>query len=126
MSYDPSTDPAWADYLATYGATTSDTSSSSAYDSGTGSSGSGSDDGSASESGTGTGTPAGAATRCLVPKLRGTRVKAARLSLKSSGCRVGKIKRVHKAGRRGRVLRQSVRAGKTMPVGTRVNLRVGR
>jgi hypothetical protein len=124
MSYDPSTDPAWADYLATYGATTSDTSSSSAYDSGSGSSGSGSDDGSASESGPG--TAAGAATQCLVPKLRGTRVKAARLSLKSSGCRVGKIKRVHKAGRRGRVLRQSVRAGKTMPVGTRVNLRVGR
>ena len=62
-----------------------------------------------------------------MPKLRGTRIKAAKATLRASKCRVGKIKRVHKgASHHGRVLRQSVRPGKAMAAGTRVNLRVGR
>jgi hypothetical protein len=82
-----------------------------------------SDSGSAAE--TAAGGVAGAA--CVVPKLRGAKVKDAKATLRANGCRVGKVKRAKGRGvKRGRVLRQSRRAGRTLVSGTRINLRVRR
>ena len=67
------------------------------------------------------------ATRCVVPRLRGVRVAAAKKALRAAGCRPGAVKKVTaKRGRRGRVVRQSPRAGRTVAAGTRVKLRVRR
>lgn len=64
---------------------------------------------------------------CVVPRLRFRRIAAARRQLVASHCGVGKV--AHRTTRRvnrRRVLRQSARAGTAMPLGTPVDLVVGR
>jgi hypothetical protein len=58
--------------------------------------------------------------RCVVPKLKGKTLKAAKAALKKAHCRAGKLTRVHAATKVGRVARQSRVAGKHLPVGTKV------
>lgn len=68
------------------------------------------------------------APRCVVPKVVGLKLAAARKKIKRARCAVGKIRRVHVRSRRkvGRVIAQSPRAGTRRPAGTRVTLAVGR
>ena len=64
---------------------------------------------------------------CVVPRLRGKTVPAARTALARARCVLGRVRRVRiGSGRIGRVLWQSVRAGSRRPRGTRVSIAVGR
>ena len=72
-------------------------------------------------------TPAASdAVLCVVPRLKGRRLKAARKALRRAHCRLGKVSRRKAPRRAGRVLKQSRRPGRELPEGTRVALRVGR
>jgi subtilisin family serine protease len=65
--------------------------------------------------------------RCVVPRLGGKTVPAARTALARARCVLGRVRRVRiRRGRVGRVLSQSVRAGTRRPRGTRVGIVVGR
>ncbi len=71
--------------------------------------------------------PRRTATRCRVPNLRGRTVAAARRALRARNCRLGAVTRVRARGvARGRVLSHRPRAGRVLPAGTRVHVRVRR
>jgi DNA-binding beta-propeller fold protein YncE len=57
---------------------------------------------------------------CVVPNVRGKRLRTARRKLRRAECRLGKVK-----GHGRRVRRQSPRPGKDLPSGSRVNVRLG-
>ena len=60
---------------------------------------------------------------CVVPKLRGKTVKAAKRAIRAHDCTVGKVK--HAASRKmkkGHVISQRPRAGRHLRHGARVNL----
>jgi TolB protein len=57
---------------------------------------------------------------CVVPKLRRSTLAKARTNLKLMGCRAGKV-----TGTKGRVTAQSVKAGKVLKAGAKVNLTIG-
>ena len=85
----------------------------------------GSDGSGSGEPGTTSGTqrtPAAAAKRCVVPKLKGRTLAAAKRALKRAGCRVGKVSKRRSRKHAGTVLAQSKRAGRRLPRGTRVKL----
>jgi PASTA domain len=72
-------------------------------------------------------TNAIAPPRCLVPRLRGKTVPAARTALARARCVLGRVRRVRiSRGRIGRVRSQSPAAGARRPLGTRVTITVGR
>jgi hypothetical protein len=73
------------------------------------------------------GTAPSKSKRCVVPKLRGKKLKAARKALTKAHCRTGKVKR-RKAGKakRGRVISSSPKAGARRKRNTKVALVVGR
>jgi PASTA domain len=62
------------------------------------------------------------ARTCRVPKLRGRTLAAAKRALRRAGCRVGKLSGTKVRGKRVRVRSQRVRAGRTVPLGTKVRL----
>ena len=65
--------------------------------------------------------------RCIVPRLGGKTLAAARVALRRARCAVGRIRRVRsRRARRGRVLAQGTRAGTRRPVGTKVAVTIGR
>jgi outer membrane protein assembly factor BamB len=73
-------------------------------------------------------TDAGAPThpgQCVVPRVTGKRLAAARTQIVASGCTVGSIRRV-RSPRVGIVLAQSPAPGTTLPHGGPVDLTVGR
>jgi DNA-binding beta-propeller fold protein YncE len=75
--------------------------------------------------------PPPAAATCRVPKLKGKRLKKARRLLKQRNCKLGTVKKPRgvkgkRAIRRLVVKKQSPRAGKVRPRGTRVNVKLGR
>jgi eukaryotic-like serine/threonine-protein kinase len=64
---------------------------------------------------------------CLVPKVVGKTVAAAKTRIKHAHCRVGKITRKHSSARKkGKVIAQSPRAGRRLANGAKVNLVVGK
>jgi IPT/TIG domain/PASTA domain len=64
---------------------------------------------------------------CVVPKLKGKKLKNARRVLGRADCKVGKVtRRKAKPGKAGKVLKQSVKPGKVLASGSRVNLTVGK
>jgi hypothetical protein len=66
-------------------------------------------------------------SRCKVPKLVGQRLKAAKSRITKAFCRVGKVtKKKASKRKRGRVLKQSVRAGKLVNANTKIKLTVGK
>jgi hypothetical protein len=72
-------------------------------------------------SGTGSGAPA--ASKCVVPNIRGEKASVAERAIVRAGCKVGTLKHVHSTrARNGIVITQSPRAGAK---GTKVNLDVG-
>jgi hypothetical protein len=61
---------------------------------------------------------------CVVPKLKGKKLKAAKKAVGRADCKVGTITRRH--GKRGKVIKQSPKPGKVLAPGTKVNLTVGK
>jgi hypothetical protein len=64
------------------------------------------------------GAPGAGGGACDVPKLRGKSLKAAKKAIRSAGCSLGKVKG------RGRVKRQSPKAGTQLPAGGKVNVKL--
>jgi beta-lactam-binding protein with PASTA domain len=64
---------------------------------------------------------------CVVPKVVGKKLKAARSAIVRAHCRVGKVKkRYSRRVRKGRVLAQSPKAHRRLARNTKVNLVVSR
>lgn len=61
---------------------------------------------------------------CVVPKLKGKTVKAAKKAIGRADCKLGKITR--RKGKPGKVLKQSPKAGKVLAPKTKVKLAVGK
>jgi hypothetical protein len=71
--------------------------------------------------------PPPASSRCRVPRVVGKRLGRAATLILGGHCRVGRVTRRHSVRKkRGKVLAQSPRAGRSLEVGSRVNLVVGR
>jgi Divergent InlB B-repeat domain/PASTA domain len=65
------------------------------------------------------------AARCLVPKLRGKTLKAAKAALKRADCALGKVSRPKKGGRKAlRVRSSSPPAGTALAAGAKVGVRL--
>jgi hypothetical protein len=61
--------------------------------------------------------------RCVVPSVKGKTLAQAKASIRSHRCRVGAIRSAtSRLAAKGRVIGQSPRAGRRLPVGSRVNL----
>jgi hypothetical protein len=66
-------------------------------------------------------------SRCKVPRLAGQKLRTAKTKLKRAYCRVGRVtKKKSSKRKRGRVLKQSVRAGKVVNAYTKIKLTVGK
>ncbi len=63
---------------------------------------------------------------CVVPRVRGKKVAVARRVIRRAKCRVGRVRRARSLRPTGRVIAQTPRAGKRLPLGTKVNLVVSR
>jgi len=64
---------------------------------------------------------------CLVPKVVGKALGTAKTRIRRGHCRVGKITRKHSSARlKGKVIKQSPRAGRRLANGAKVNLVVGK
>jgi hypothetical protein len=63
---------------------------------------------------------------CVVPRVRGKKLAAARRAIRRANCRVGRVRRARSQRPSGRVLAQKPRPGKRLPLGTKVNLVVSR
>lgn len=61
---------------------------------------------------------------CVVPKLKGKKVKAAKKTIGRADCKTGKITR--RKGKPGKVIKQSPKPGKVLAPGTKVKLTVGK
>jgi hypothetical protein len=63
---------------------------------------------------------------CVVPKLRGKRLKTAKKGLKKAGCKLGKVKLTSGASvARGKVVKQSPKPGGVLAPGSTVNVTLG-
>jgi hypothetical protein len=103
---------------------------------GSGTGGSGSDGNGAGPSGSAAdgaaaGTPSGsvhpaAAANCIVPRLGGKTLAAARKTLAKAGCALGKVAKVRAPRKVGRVVSQVKKPGARLKPGTRVALTIGR
>jgi hypothetical protein len=69
-------------------------------------------------------TPAATARKCRVPKLRGKTLPAAKRALRRAGCRVGRLSGTKARGKNVRVRSQRIRAGRSVPVGTKIRLKL--
>jgi hypothetical protein len=67
--------------------------------------------------------PPAPAVNCVVPKLKGKKLKAARKALTKAECKLGKIKG-HK-GKAARVKKQNPKPGTVLPPGAKVNVKLG-
>lgn len=66
-------------------------------------------------------------TACVVPKLAGKHLKAAKKSLKQASCKLGKVKKVAgPASKVGEVIKQSPKAGKALAPGSKVSVKLGK
>lgn len=64
---------------------------------------------------------------CVVPKLKGKKLKSAKRMLGRADCKVGKVtRRGAKLSKAGKVLKQGVKPGKVLASGSKVNLTVGK
>jgi serine/threonine-protein kinase len=64
---------------------------------------------------------------CIVPKLKGKTVAAAKRAIKKAHCSVGTITKVASSTKnRGRVISQSPKPGKHLKKGSKVALKVGK
>ena len=63
---------------------------------------------------------------CVVPKLKGKTLRAAKRALKRAHCSVGKVTRVSSGVKKGRVVSAKPRSGKQLAGGTKVKLQVSK
>ena len=65
---------------------------------------------------------------CVVPKLKGLKLAAAKTALGAGRCRLGKVAKVHSRTKkgRGRVFSQSKKAGRRLAIGAKVSIKVGK
>jgi hypothetical protein len=64
---------------------------------------------------------------CVVPKLKGKNVRNSKRALGRAGCKLNKVsKRRAAKKKKGKVLTQSVKAGKVLAPGTKVNITIGK
>ena len=65
--------------------------------------------------------------KCVVPKVVGLKLAKAKTKIKKAHCRVGKVTKKHSSKKkRGKVIKQSPKAGKKLKVNSKVNLTVGK
>jgi hypothetical protein len=64
--------------------------------------------------------------RCVVPKLVGKTLKKAKRALEKAGCKPGKTTSKKSKKKKGRVIKQRYKAGKKLPLGTKVALTVSK
>ena len=71
--------------------------------------------------------PPPAKTVCVVPKMKGKRLKATKLAITAAHCEVGTIKRAFsRTVKKGRVLSERPGGGKTLPDAAKVALTVSK
>ena len=63
---------------------------------------------------------------CVVPRVQGRKMAAARKAIRRAHCRVGRVRKARSLRPSGRVIKQTPRAGKRLPLGAKVNLVVSR
>jgi hypothetical protein len=63
---------------------------------------------------------------CIVPRVTGKKLAAARRSIRKAHCVVGRVRRARSRRPSGRVVAQSLRPGLRRPMGTKVNVVVSR
>jgi Ca2+-binding RTX toxin-like protein len=63
---------------------------------------------------------------CVVPQLRGLKLKAAKRRLATAGCKAKVRRAAHRKVKPGRVIKASAKAGKRLPRGAKVTLTVSR
>ncbi len=61
--------------------------------------------------------------RCVVPKLKGKKLKAAKKALKKAHCSLGKVK--PQGTKTGKVKKQKPKGGAVLPAGSKVNIKLG-
>ncbi len=61
-------------------------------------------------------------TACVVPKLKGKKLKADRIALRKAGCRLGRVTGTR--SKQAKVVRQSASPGKVLPRGAAVNVKL--
>ncbi len=67
-----------------------------------------------------------ASEHCVVPSLRGKKLKASKKRLKKAHCKVGKVKLLGEAtAKTGKVKRQNPKPGKILAPGSKVNVKLG-
>jgi hypothetical protein len=64
--------------------------------------------------------------QCVVPRLSGLKIAAAKASLKARGCRLGRVTRVRSTHRMGRVLSQNRKPGARLSFNAKVNVKIGK
>jgi hypothetical protein len=67
-----------------------------------------------------------APARCVVPKLKGRNLKAAKKRAKVADCKVGKVTKTAPVGRVGKVVKQKPKPGTTRGPGAKINVVLGR
>jgi beta-lactam-binding protein with PASTA domain len=70
--------------------------------------------------------PASRQVFCVVPRLQGKRLAAARRTIRKAHCTVGRVRHARSSRARGRVIAQSPRPGLRRSMGTKVNLVVSK
>jgi hypothetical protein len=66
-------------------------------------------------------------TACVVPRLAGKSLKAAKRRLGSAGCKLGKVKKIAgPASKIGKVVKQNPKAGRVLAPGSKVSLKLGK
>ena len=69
--------------------------------------------------------PPTAPTRCVVPKLNGKKLKAARKTIAKADCKLGKVTKKGTAGKSAKVVKQKPKAGTIRAAGSKVNVVLG-
>lgn len=63
---------------------------------------------------------------CLVPKLKGKRLKASKKALRKRDCKIGKVKKLEGAtAKTGEVVKQNPKPGKVLAPGSKVSVKLG-
>ena len=69
--------------------------------------------------------PPAPAAHCVVPKLGGKKLKAAKKKIRAADCRTGKVKKTNGAtSKTGKVKSQSPKPGKTLAAGAKINIQL--
>jgi hypothetical protein len=66
-------------------------------------------------------------TTCVVPRLTGKRLEAAKRAIRTAHCSLGRVRKAYSAKvRKGRVISQSPPAGKVLPEGGKLSLTISK